>query len=559
MQADIRRCPRTLVVNVTSLFHTDGTKSTTTAVDAGGVTAEHMPPLEVEDFLMRHLTTACTLTALLTGAFAQGAAADISAEEAWGALRDMLIGSGYSVSADESRDGATLVVSNLTFTMETEAAPGSTTVDFGTLRFTETGDGAVNVEMPEVMPISSTFQDPSIDGTVSVQVDVTQTGASLIMSGDPDNITQTYTAESVGVTLGEMKTPDPALPADAIRMTMSLTDLASTTTIGSGELRPIDATASAGAVSYDMAFNVPGEGSGGIKGQMSGLTFAGTGKLPSEVPSGDIIAMLDAGYALDGTFGHTGGSMMITGEEEGQTFTAETTSTAGALDFAMNGDNLTYNVSQSGATITAMVPDMPFPIAIEADGIKAGLTLPLDKGDTPQDFSLLVNLQDFEMSDMLWSMFDPASVLPRDPATLLVDLAGKATLFYSFLDPNVAAKIEANGDMPAEINALDIKGLELSLVGASLTGTGDFTFDNSDTATFGGMPKPTGALDLKLVGGNALIDKLSELGFIGPQEAGSARMMMGLLAVPGQEPDTLNSKLEINEQGHILANGQRIQ
>ena len=29
--------------------------------------------------------------------------------------------------------------------------------------------------------------------------------------------------------------------------------------------------------------------------------------------------------------------------------------------------------------------------------------------------------------------------------------------------------------------------------------------------------------------------------------------------LPGDAPDTLNSKLEINAEGHILANGQRIQ
>ena len=35
-------------------------------------------------------------------------------------------------------------------------------------------------------------------------------------------------------------------------------------------------------------------------------------------------------------------------------------------------------------------------------------------------------------------------------------------------------------------------------------------------------------------------------------------MMMGLMAVPGEEPDTLNSTIEFTEDGQILANGQRI-
>ena len=67
------------------------------------------------------------------------------------------------------------------------------------------------------------------------------------------------------------------------------------------------------------------------------------------------------------------------------------------------------------------------------------------------------------------------------------------------------------------------------------------------------------AVDLTLTGGNALIDKLIAAGLLPEEQAMGARMMMGLLAVPGQTPDTLNSRIEINAQGHVLANGQRIQ
>lgn len=508
---------------------------------------------------MRHLTTVGALAAVITGAWAHVATADITAEEAWTSMRDLLTGSGYAVSAEEQRQGDTLVVSDLTFSMPAGTTTGATTIDFGTLRFTETGDGTVTVDMPDVLPITSIVEDPSFSGAVTVQIDMTQTGASLVVSGTPDAITQTYAADSVSMILAEFKGPDDSLPPDAFTMDITMSDLTSTTTIGDGALRNFNGTAAAASLSYDIGFNVPGEGNAAIKGQMTGPTFDGTGALPTGVAAGDILAMMAAGYVVNGTFNHSGGAMSISGEGDGQAFSAETSSTAGAVTVALDDESLTYDISQTGATVTTMVPDLPFPIAIEADAIKAGLTMPLTEGEAPQDFALSLNLQDFAMSEMLWSMFDPGSVLPRDPATLLVDLAGKATMFLSFLDPDLESKIAENGTMPAEINALDIKGIELSLVGASLTGTGDFTFDNSDMATFGGMPKPTGALDLKLVGGNALLDKLSELGFIGPQEAGSARMMMGLLAVPGQEPDTLNSKLEINDQGHILANGQRIQ
>jgi hypothetical protein len=169
-----------------------------------------------------------------------------------------------------------------------------------------------------------------------------------------------------------------------------------------------------------------------------------------------------------------------------------------------------------------------------------------------------LTLSDFTMSEALWSIFDPAAQLPRDPATVALDLTGKARVLFDFLDPAVAASLEQSGEAPVELNALTINKLLVSLVGTSLSGSGAFTFDNSDLATFDGIPRPAGQIDLKLVGANALLDKLIAMGFVADEEAMGARMMMGMLAVPGEDPDTLNSKLEINNQGHVLANGQRI-
>ena len=92
-----------------------------------------------------------------------------------------------------------------------------------------------------------------------------------------------------------------------------------------------------------------------------------------------------------------------------------------------------------------------------------------------------------------------------------------------------------------------------------MSGAGDFTFDNTDLETFDGFPRPIGAIELQLDGANTLIDSLITMGIVRNEDAMGARMMMGMLAVPGDGPDSLKSRVEMNEQGHILANGQRIQ
>lgn len=136
----------------------------------------------------------------------------------------------------------------------------------------------------------------------------------------------------------------------------------------------------------------------------------------------------------------------------------------------------------------------------------------------------------------------------------MLDLTGTVKVLANVFDPEYASSIET----PAELTSLTIKDLQLSAAGTSLTGKGDFTFDNTDTTTFDGMPAPDGAADIQLVGGNGLVDKLIEMGLMSDQDAMGARMMMGMLGTPGEGDDTLNSHIEVKPSGQIFANGQRL-
>jgi len=168
-----------------------------------------------------------------------------------------------------------------------------------------------------------------------------------------------------------------------------------------------------------------------------------------------------------------------------------------------------------------------------------------------------LTLGGFTTSESLWGMIDPNGDLPRDPATIAIALSGEATPFVNILDPQAMENLETSGEPPAELNALTLESLEVAAVGARLTGEGDFTFDNSDMETFDGFPKPEGSVDLSLTGANALIDKLIGMGLLAEEDAMGARMMMSMFTVPAGD-DALESTIEVNDQGHVLANGQRI-
>jgi hypothetical protein len=145
--------------------------------------------------------------------------------------------------------------------------------------------------------------------------------------------------------------------------------------------------------------------------------------------------------------------------------------------------------------------------------------------------------------------------LPRDPATIELDLTGEVKLTQDLMDEKAMAQM---GDTPpGELHSAKVNTLTVRAAGAELTGDGAFTFDNTDLTSFDGLPRPQGVLNLMLVGGNGLLDKLVAMGFVPEDDAMGARMMMGLFAVPAGD-DVLTSTIEVNEQGHVLANGQRL-
>ena len=147
-------------------------------------------------------------------------------------------------------------------------------------------------------------------------------------------------------------------------------------------------------------------------------------------------------------------------------------------------------------------------------------------------------------------MFDPTGQLPRDPATLVIDLDGDVVLTDDIFDPKVAEQMTG---APGQLNAVNVNEIKFSVAGAELTGDGDISFNNE-----GPIPVPAGVINLMLTGGNGLMDTLVAMGLLPEEQAMGARMMMGLFARPGDGEDTLVSTIEVNEDGSVLANGQRI-
>ena len=48
------------------------------------------------------------------------------------------------------------------------------------------------------------------------------------------------------------------------------------------------------------------------------------------------------------------------------------------------------------------------------------------------------------------------------------------------------------------------------------------------------------------------------MGMASEEDVMGARMMMGMFTVPGEGDDSLQSTIEVNAEGHVMANGMRL-
>ena len=497
-------------------------------------------------------TSAVALSIFMTGS---AAFADVTAEQVWTDWKDYMAGFGYEIEATENQSGGELVVSDITMTIDIPEEEGDVSITMGQLTFTENGDGTVSIAMPTEFPIVGSM---GVEGeAVDFSLDYTTEDFLMNVSGDADQMTYDYTAALAKISLSEVAVNGE--PIDIGKLEMSVADTEGQSVMTIGELRETQQKMTTGVVDYTVDVKDP-EGGGQFKmsGSIDGMSLEGGGSFPAEIDATNFGAMLAAGFAFDGKYVLGSGALDFSVTEDGSTVEGNTTFGGGDFDMVMDDKSLGYDTSFTDMDLTIKSSDLPFPVQFSMKEYAAKFLMPVGKSDEEQDFGLGVTLADFTMSDMIWGMFDPAGQLPRDPATVSFDVTGKAKLAVDLMDPESMEAVERGETTFGELNAMDLNSLTLSLAGAELTGDGAFTFNNDDLESFDGMPAPVGAIDLKLVGGNGLLDKLVAMGFVPEDQAMGARMMMGLFAVPGEGDDTLTSKIEVTEDGQVSANGQRL-
>ncbi|WP_282092413.1 DUF2125 domain-containing protein [Epibacterium ulvae] len=502
------------------------------------------------------LKHSCSAAALLVLS-AQIAAADINAQDVWGDWKSYITGAGYELTATETTSGDTLTVSDISVELSLPDTEAMLTVTLPAVSFIENGNGTVTVNMTEESLIGFVVDDES--ESAEGEIVYRQDANAMLVSGEPNDMVYDYATSQALLELTSLVVDGVELPEDWLSLSIAMDDVQSRTNMKLDEIRNYVQDYSIAALNYDIQFKIPEENANGsFTGTVNDLKFTGTSAVPADTDSTDIEALFAAGLSFEGTssMGSASGSGSMTDGEQSFQFSGQ--SNGGKADVAVSNQSISYDIIQSEADISVTSSDIPFPISLSLAELGLNVLVPLAQSEEEQDFAFGLTLRDFNVPDLFWSMVDPGNVLPRDPASLVLKLAGKGKVLTDIFDPEALIALEEGDDEPGEINALSLDELLVSAAGATLTGTGDFTFNNDDLDTFDGLPAPSGTANLQLQGANGLLDSLVQMGLLSDSDATGARLMMGLLAVPGDGEDSLKSEIEISENGQIKANGQRI-
>ncbi len=508
--------------------------------------------------LMHRLLTGTALTLL-----AQTAAADITAEDVWVNQVALAERTGATVSAITDRDGATLSVTDIVWAYTFPMGAGQMSLGLGSLFLTENGDGTVAVSYGDVLPISISGEIAAPDRmTFELAMDIAFDGQVSTASGVPGDVTYSDATDNTTITLVSFDSSELSDEDElGIDLLLSIDDTRTTTRITEGDLLTIVSQSATGRTISDIGFEIGPD----VTSRSVSATGSGSAIMDVALPAGPINVMNLSQALRDGMKISVEATSNDLQSQTIATLNGETVSdqsqTAAVSSQGVRLDAAGLSLTGAATDLTLDMPmdaAMPFPLNIALAGAEIGFLMPINSADDPQPFSLTVDIGGLVINEELWSLFDMSSQLPRDPVDILIGVGGTARVFVDLLDIERLVPFVDEGSIPAEINTLGTVRMALSAVGVDADADGSFVFDNTDMVTFGGLPRPEGSLTANASGVNALLDRLIAMGLIPAEEAMMPRMMLGMFArVTGD--DQLSTTVEVNAEGHVIVNGQRMQ
>ncbi len=489
--------------------------------------------------------------ALIPGA----ALADLTPQDVWDNMSAAYAAGGMTLEGNPENTGSTLAITDAVIRVTYPIVGGSATMTLPAMTLTDLGDGTVSIETPATYVMEMAAEIPGEDGLVTANIAIAQTGATSVASGDPGDVTYTSSAETMDLLINDLTVPGEEV---SFEMEIDSEGYVSTTRVTEGDNLTVvsDITNNDAKTRFIVDAGFMKQESTNSSGV---LQTRSTIVLPPDMNILDLTPALMAGLSFTGTSesGPSNGTTLtyIDGELSG-----EQSQNAGdaAASFSIDANGIGGGILAEWFEFTVMDQTvMPFPISGSGGNVTADFQIPLVASDTPQDFKYAFGIKELAIDEGLWGMFDPGNALDRSPADLTLDLSGSLNWGLNVLNIQELMALETADTSPITINSLSINDLGLAALGATAKAVGAFTFDNADMETIPGMPRPEGTATVSATGINAAIDQLIAAGLIPEEEAMMPRMMMGMFArVVGD--DALETVVEVNPEGHVIVNGQRM-
>ncbi|MGV6839847.1 MAG: DUF2125 domain-containing protein [Planktomarina sp.] len=416
------------------------------------------------------------------------------------------------------------------------------------LSFKDNGDGTVGLSYPETIPMTFTME---IEGdTVEASFLITSKNVLQTVSGTPEKMNFEFTGDSMKLGNIEIVAEEPI----AIDGGFEMVGFAGNSIWDGQGASGYSSDFSANAVLFDLTVKTddgdPVEIN--MNGTMDGLAASATASItedgpiaPSFGPYSAVNYMYDIGPGqFDISTMTDMGPFTMAGEWGALSTHADVTQNGLDTDFVYK--DFAVNVAPSAM--------LPLPVSVSLAELGMSFAMPVAE-NTSSPVGMGLALKGLEINEDIWSLFDPTGLLPRDPATLDIQVDGVAQLFIDIFDPSKTAEMK---EVPGQIEAVNVKTLTLDALGVKANGAGEFTFDNADMMTIPGMPRPEGSFAIEASGINGLIDNLIKLGVMSEEDAMGARMAMSFFATAGAGEDTVSTTLEATKDGQVLLNGQRI-
>lgn len=506
--------------------------------------------------MLRSQLLSTSVIVSIAGLVAAPAIADVTAADVWANTQAFYAATGAAVSGSPRVDGDAVVVDDGSLLYTLPFGAGTFTATLPPLRLIENGDGTVTMADVGSFDVQITMNIAG-EAPVSATINMSQTEYFGSVRGTPEEMVYDYGSGSYEVTLTDISLPEEDLVFD-----MSITGggYTAVTTITTGDLIEVNSVSTTAPLSVDYKISA----SDGFDVTSNATYEAGTAEYDMALLANganilNLTPALAAGMMMRYDARSAGNTSRSTTVINGEVMSDQSIETGDTIaQFSLSEAGLDLSATAASVLMSIVQADlMPFPINAEMTALSAGYSFPVVASIEPQDFSFDLVLDGLRLSPEIWALFDPNKGLPRDPANVALNLTGTTISDVDLFDFMALEQKFTGSVPPVSLQSLSVRKIALAAIGASIDGSAELTFDNTDLVTYDGLPRPEGDAFFEVDGANALLDRLLAVGLLGEDEANAARFGMGFFARSTGD-DSFETTVEFGEDGSLSVNGQRI-